>query len=200
MTYVELIIVLSIFSIIATVVIFNYKDFQAKVDIKNLSNDIALKFAQAQKDSTSGRIPSISVPDIENWKPSYGIYFDVDESNPTKVITEFIYFADLINGGVQNNIYDVAGGEFLETINITRGNFIQRIYFIESDQTADEAEVPSNTVNGDVYITYQRPGTIAEISCTSCPGDTIGLRIVVASPGGESSKIDIYESGRIKID
>jgi prepilin-type N-terminal cleavage/methylation domain-containing protein len=54
MTYVELIVVLSIFSVISTIVIFNYKEFQAKVDIRNLANDVALKIVQAQKNSTTG--------------------------------------------------------------------------------------------------------------------------------------------------
>ena len=43
MTYVELIVVLSIFAVLSSVAIFNYGSFQDKVDIKNLGSDIALK-------------------------------------------------------------------------------------------------------------------------------------------------------------
>ena len=67
MTYVELIVVLSIFSAMTSVVLFNYGEFQAKVDIKNLASDIALKIVEAQKSSLSGKLPE-SFP--VNWKPS----------------------------------------------------------------------------------------------------------------------------------
>ena len=56
MTYVELIVVLSIFSIMTSVVLFNYGAFQAKVDIKNLASDIALKIVEAQKSALSGKL------------------------------------------------------------------------------------------------------------------------------------------------
>ena len=49
MTYVELIVVLSIFSIMTSIVLFNYNEFQAKVDIKVLANDIVLNIVEAQK-------------------------------------------------------------------------------------------------------------------------------------------------------
>ncbi|KKQ07855.1 MAG: hypothetical protein US18_C0006G0001, partial [Parcubacteria group bacterium GW2011_GWB1_36_5] len=48
MTYVELIVVLSIFAVMSSIVLFNYGEFQAKVDIKNLASDIALKIVEAQ--------------------------------------------------------------------------------------------------------------------------------------------------------
>ena len=47
MTYIELIVVLSIFAVMSSVVIFNYGLFQARIDIKNLASDIALKFVEA---------------------------------------------------------------------------------------------------------------------------------------------------------
>ena len=40
MTYVELIVVLSIFAVLSSVAVFNYSEFQTKVDIKNLANDL----------------------------------------------------------------------------------------------------------------------------------------------------------------
>ena len=59
MTYVELIVVLSIFSVMTSVVLFNYNEFQAKIDIKVLANDIALKIVEAQKSALSGKLPQI---------------------------------------------------------------------------------------------------------------------------------------------
>src|SRR5687768_3941612 len=97
MSYVELIVVLSIFSLLSGVIIYNYGEFQAKVDIKNLASDIALKIVEAQKSSLSGKLPQAEVsPD---WKPSYGVYFSLLDEDGEK---SFIYFSD-IN---QDNIFD----------------------------------------------------------------------------------------------
>ena len=70
-TYVELIVVLSIFAIMSSVVIFNYGSYQTNVDIKVMANNIALKIVQAQKDATSGKWNPNELDN--NWKPSYGI-------------------------------------------------------------------------------------------------------------------------------
>jgi prepilin-type N-terminal cleavage/methylation domain-containing protein len=103
MTYIELIVVLAIFSIMASVVLFNYRDFQARIEIKSLSNDIALKIVGAQKAAMSGLLaplPQQKVQEewgITNWKPSYGLYFG-------KVTPEsFISFADLDNSAFLTN-------------------------------------------------------------------------------------------------
>src|SRR3990167_3431372 len=92
MSYIELIVVLSIFSAMTSIVLFNYGDFQAKVDIKNLASDIALKVVEAQKMSLSGQFPPQpqygAIGDPAAWKPSYGVSFDL--TTPT----QFIYFVD----------------------------------------------------------------------------------------------------------
>src|SRR3989338_5832996 len=78
MTYVELIVVLSIFSVMTSIALFDYNKFQAKVDIKVLATDI-------------------SDPD---WKPSYGIYFDATAPS------EFIYFANIDNNNYYDSSSD----------------------------------------------------------------------------------------------
>ena len=73
MTYVELIVVLSIFAIMSGVVLFNYGTFQARVQIKNYANDIAMQIVQAQKDAMGGKMPANG--SFPSGKPSYGVYF-----------------------------------------------------------------------------------------------------------------------------
>ena len=96
MTYVELIVVLSIFGIMSTVAIYNYGAFQAKVDVKNTASDIALKIVEAQKSAMSGNLPSDSP---SGWKSSYGVYFDpsTDEDLTDNIFLnkKLIYFKDL---------------------------------------------------------------------------------------------------------
>jgi len=79
MTYVELIVVLSIFAVMSGVTLFNYTAFEDKVNLQVLTSDIALEIVQAQKDSVYGRIPVQSVS--LGWKPSYGVHFDIVDSD-----------------------------------------------------------------------------------------------------------------------
>ena len=98
-SYVELIVVLSIFAIISSVSIFDYNSFQARVDIQNLANDIALQVLQAQSSALSGLQPPSGTFTNSlggTGKPAYGVYFSTTSSLGADS-THFIYFADLNN-------------------------------------------------------------------------------------------------------
>ena len=98
MSYVELIVVLAIFSIMSGVVLYNYQDFNKGTQIKSLSNDVALKIVETQKLAMSGTLVDPERQKkfeeqtgflSEKWRPSYGLFFDSGESK------SFLYFADL---------------------------------------------------------------------------------------------------------
>lgn len=194
MTYVELIVVLSIFSVISTIVIFNYKEFQAKVDIRNLANDVALKIVQAQKNSTTGDL-SDSIPTTippEAWKPSYGLYFDV--STPRN----FIYFTDLNNVSACDDPGCIPpytlGGEVDEIINITGGHTIP----LDGLQVIGDG-CPATVTN--LSITFKRPSSGAIISSNPPLGCTVNyVSITLASDYVFNAKIRVYPSGRIQFD
>jgi len=195
MTYVELIVVLSIFAVMTSVVLFNYGKFQEQVDIKVLANDIASKIVEAQKAAMSGEI--LVTPPSDDWKPSYGVYFDLStERYPDGVShnERFTYFADIDN----NNNYDVALDTSSATadITITKEDSVKDITAYFTDGTKDP-------LNGTLSITFTRPdsgavfydGTTGKISSVNY------LEITVQSPGSNPSVgyIDIYPSGRIQV-
>jgi len=193
MTYIELIVVLSIFAVMTSIVLFNYGDFQAKVDIKNLASDVALQIVQAQKDSSSGKLPT-QLPTVSPWRPAYGLYFDTTTDTNKK---SFIYFTDLNN----NNWYDdlscslpPTSGECLDKINITKNNFISRV-------DSYLGSVPTQITN-PIAITFKRPNSGAIFSYS----DGISLtgfdyvQITISSQDGKSTAlIKIYPSGRIQV-
>ena len=187
MTYVELIVVLSIFGIMSSIVLFNYNKFQAKVDIKNLANDIALKIVQAQKDAMSGKIPVQTIGD--SWRPSYGVYFDL--SYPKS----FIYFADL---PPINQLYDQGsgcdlGGECLDDIEITKG----KISKIEECSTGDCSS--SASISSSLSITFTRPNSGASFFPSMSVSSNY-IRITVSSSDGSfNGHIRVYPSGRIQV-
>ena len=193
MTYVELIVVLSIFSVMSAIMLFDYNKFEGKVDIKNLANDIAIKAIEAQKSATAGRLPP-SGSYAAGWKPSYGLYFKLGSPGDNKT---FLYFTDLNQSG---DFLDPLfcptpgnGGECLEKISITKGNTITEL-------RAYYADASSSTGN-DLSINFTRPNAGATIrSSTGFSGPVAYVQITIASPQGNTAKVKIYASGRIQID
>ena len=192
MTYVELIVVLSIFSVLSSVVIFNYGDFQARVDIKNLSSDIALKIVEAQKSSVNG---AWNFSAIANWKPSYGIYFNSSATLDTDGVSfnkKFIYFADLDN----NNNYDgpstCATAECLDKIIITKNNYISRI-----DSYTDS--ILTQQITNSLSIIFKRSDPGATFTSSGLLLGFDYIQITIASPRGATALIKIYPSGRVQI-
>ena len=206
MTYVELIVVLSIFAIMSGVVLVNYGSFQAKVDIKNYANDIALRIVQAQKDALSGKFQagfSVS-PD---WKPSYGIDFSMTHPN------NFIYFADTDYSS--NKYYDGYSSEWpvscpdinvdnecIENTKITKGEISSLQYYIGSSL--------NRITNGDLFITFTRPSSSVIFSvcdssgissCSQLSNSVSLAQITIASTGSNlaTACIQVYSSGRVQI-
>ena len=182
MTYVELIVVLSIFAVMSSIVLFNHGKFQAKVDIKNLANDIALKIVQAQKDAMSGKIQSTRF----EIAPAYGVYFNPTENK------SFIYFADFSNDHIFND--GSCYGECLDNINITKGNTISEI---EECLTGDCSS--SASISSSLSITFTRPNSGASFF-PSLSVSSNYIRITVSSSDGSfNGYIKIYPSGRIQV-
>ena len=185
MIYVELIVVLSIFSMMTAVVLFNYGTFQGKVDIKNLASDIALKIVEAQKSALSGKLPIQAT--APTWKPSYGIYIDKNSDNKS-----LLYFVDTNQDGNISDTNCSGSGECLEKITITKDNTISALNIFYQDTT-------SQSVN-DISVSFSRPnsGSVIKSSQPLLPGISY-VEITIASPKAPSAKIKVYTSGRIQV-
>ncbi len=191
MTYVELIVVLSIFSAMSSVVLFNYGDFQAKVDVKNLASDIALRVVEAQKSALSGKLPSIGQQAQAgvNWRPSYGIYFSI---NPISENKSFIYFVDIDQDGNLANPSCVEGGECLDKSSIIKENRISNLDVFYQDGT--------NMALDDLTITFSRPNSGAIFKSTGLSGSPVSYaQITVVSPKLTTGIIKVYSSGRVQV-
>lgn len=193
MTYVELIVVLSIFSVLSSVAIFNYGDFQSRVDIKNLAGDIALKIVQSQKAALSGLLPPLAQQSslIAGWKPSYGVYFNISSDNKS-----FVYFVDANQDGFLLDPTCTGIGECLDKVTITKGNTISALnVFYQNGSTS--------SLN-DLTITFLRPNSGANIKSSqiSLPltSPISYVQITTLSPKGATSLIKLYPPGRIELD
>ncbi|MFA5840699.1 MAG: type II secretion system protein [Candidatus Paceibacterota bacterium] len=182
MTYVELIVVLSIFSVLSSVAIFNYSGFQARVDIKNLASDIAIKVVEAQKSALAGVLPPSGFNFIPTWKPSYGVYFDITTQS------QFVYFVDLNNF----NGYEPSNNETLDTISITKNNTISSLEACYAVPC-----VPTSLNNLAIY--FSRPNSGAVINTTPVVPAPSYVQITARSPQGAYSLIKLYPSGRVEV-
>jgi len=190
MSYVELVVVLSIFSIMSGVAVYNYGAFQGKIDVKNLANDIALKIVQAQNEASSGKFPLYG--SFGSNKPSYGVHFDrgLDPKS-------FVYFADLDTSKVYNpgTLVCIPGttSECIEKINITKGNSVSDISVFYNNGS-------SISYPNGFYITFIRPGFEPTVAGTgSVLSNVYYTQITVASPRGNTAKVKLYASGRVQI-
>lgn len=193
MTYVELIVVLSVFSILLGIAMYNHGKFQDKVAIKNLANEVALKIVEAQKSSTSGKWHSSAGV---SWKPSYGVYFQPASPGSNR---SFIYFADVD----QDKGYTTSDSSFCPTPGTSGNRCLEKIS-LNRENTIGSLDLfyvgASSSVLTDLTVTFTRPDSSATILSTPAPTGTIDYaQITVASPSNLSAKIKIYPSGRIQI-
>ena len=194
MTYVELIVVLSIFSIMTSIALFNYNTFQSRVDIRNLSSDIAIKASEAQKASLSGKLPLLSQKQPatpSTWKPSYGVYFDKSVATNKS----FIYFDDLDQTGTLDSPTCAANTECLEKILITKGSYISNLDAFY--QSPPGGSLALTTLS----LAFVRPSVSPIINSTPVTVSPISyVQISISSSNGSAtSLIKVYPSGRIQV-
>ena len=187
MTYIELIVVFSIFSTLAAVVLFNYGAFQGRIDIKNLSNDLGLRIVQAQKYAMSGVMPNRSGLS-SSWRPSYGMYMNLTTDNKS-----FIYFTDINQNGKADDTVCAGSGECLEKVLITKSNYISSVKVYYSGN-------PTPTSINDLSVTFIRPSSTASFASSVSLNSGISyVEITVSSPKAYTGIIKIYPSGKIDI-
>ncbi len=197
MTYVELIVVLSIAGLVAGVSLFNYKEFQERVDMKNLANDIALKITEAQKNSISGKLPLTGTP-YPTWKPSYGVFFSFDEPEGNK---NFYLFTDLDQNKAMplEDIGACPQNECLAKITLSNKYYINKIWAIT------QSESYHDIYNLNISFTRPNSGAIFTNKDPAFYNDIIGETVLyfnielMSADGSTSSNIRIYPSGRIEI-
>lgn len=207
MSYVELIVVLSIFAVVSSIVMFNYGIFQGKVDVKNLAGDIALKIVEAQNSSLNGAFSNhpTNLTSPSSWKPSYGVYFSSSTTTGGNGngadYKNFLYFTDRNNDGVFNDTAcnpSNTNSECLEKISITKNNFISSIN--KCSGSVCDVNAPNSSLTY-FAILFKRPDSapIFSVPAGYELNNSQYYQIKLDSPKQVSSYIKIYSSGRIKI-
>lgn len=147
-TLVEFILILSIFSIMAGVTMFNFNGFRSNIAMENLAYDVALSIQNIQQRAASGANLTTT-----SAATSSGIFQGIQF---TKLSTggyspEFILFQDRVT---QNQRYDSTSfGELIDRIKIQYNEYVKNIEYNSSSNFA----TGSTTLNNDVAILFKRP-------------------------------------------
>lgn len=215
MTYIELVVVMSIFAIMSAISFSNFKEFQSRIELKNLATNIAFKILEAQKNAVNGKLspPLPWLQPIPDWKPSYGVYFNIGGNgqppNPNIGRTIFYYYVDLdqnkyFSDAVPSGSY-TCNDECLEVITITNGSYIYDV--IDSGGFSFSFN-PQGIEN--LHLNFTRPKHTSEVSAIPSAGNWGGVwfDIILASPDlpvpvypnyEDATKVRIWNNGRIEI-
>ena len=174
-TVIEMIVVISIFSILAGAVLFNYKDFNNATDFSSAAQDIALVVRKAQTESIAGKYPTIGQtqnPVDASWKPSYGVYF---ENN-----NKMIYYFDRNNDGKYtsygNNCLE-QNSECLEEITLGKNRTFPKLCSYVDTTGAGQDCTLSN-----LSVTFKRPFPDAVVRHTYNANDIGSVPIIPTGP------------------
>jgi len=184
-TFIELIMVIVIFSIFSGVVMFNFGDFSDSISVQNLAQQIALEIKQAQSDAIMGKDASVftGTCDTMSCRPSYGVSFNASPSQNK----QFIYFQDLNN----NNIIDDDNLSANQLVVIPRENYISAVCFDGEDCSSNNSK--------SVDITFIRPFPNAHFYSTGLVVKS-KVEIKVQSPRSDATRtITVTSLGQISV-
>lgn len=179
---IELIMVVTIMTLITSVVLYNHARFSGGVLLENLAYEIALTVRQAQFFGINVR-ENLNVQG--DFSSGYGVFFDKTTVPPN---SSFIFFSDTNNDGKYNS----GSGELLEQYNMAGGNIIEKIC-VDNDCSVEK-----------LYITFKRPNPDAIIKTGGVVNCGVGCgtaQIYIGEPRGKSPDkiITVRSTGQISI-
>ena len=194
-TIIEMLVVLAIFAIMSSIVIFQYPTFQAQIDLKNTATDVALQIVQAQKDAVNGKLnttKSVSNP----WTPSYGVYFTNSSLASPILKDSFASYIDLNDTFTFDRVGcpSLANNDCLYNYSLSKGIKINSIKYLDES---------GNTITPiDFAINFTRPNFMPVFTVpyiNNIISDIRYAEIVIKSPKGTYKYLCIYPSGRIQV-
>lgn len=210
LTLLEVVFVITIFAIMASIVLFNFKGFGNSTAMNNLAQDIALRVVEAQKSATSGAL----TPGLDGLSdataPSYGAYFDSGTA-ASVANHSFSYFADQNHDGFFNDLglcpsAPVAGNECLSVTTITTGDYISDIC-VQHPIPGSPAHVDCRT-DASLHVTFTRPyhdavmkACVAAGPCgTPIVADAAYIEITSSTDAAEKRTIVVTALGEVHVE
>jgi len=176
---IELLVTVSIFTIITGIVLANFPTFSSKIALENLANEVALAVRQAQVFGVASREFGVG----SGVFPTHGVHFDKAQN------TTFFLYADTN----ENNKYD-GDAELIETFTIHRRNSISQLCGFQNINSACKK---LNYLD----ITFTRPNPEPTIIGRVGMGNVnySYSTITMKSPSGNTRLVTVWSNGQIAI-
>ena len=193
-TLVELLVTLSLFVVLTTIVIFSQSKFNGSILLTNLAYDVALTVRQAQTYGVNVREDVKETKIAEKFQHAYGVHFDT-KNNHDK---EFILFSDSNNSGKYNGNWDCksSSDSCVNSYSIKRGNYISSIFIISSDTGCSSVDGGCSVDKLD--ITFLRPDPNARFDSPS-KNNITEAKIIISSANGDTRNVVVNSTGQISI-
>jgi prepilin-type N-terminal cleavage/methylation domain-containing protein len=211
-TLVELLVTLSVFTVISALTLANYPKFNNQTAITGLAQQIAISIREAQVYGVAVKNASSTASIVSpNVYPAYGIFFATTSVGTTYggATSYSIFFDRVTSNGVapyfrpMGDNYFSDSGELVETVKIQNGSKIVSICGVPTNgSTCDTAY--------SAFVVFRRPNPDAIIKTITTAGtwpyttptlvDCQRLDIVIRSRDQNLTKtIQVYSSGQITV-
>ncbi|MEQ1666552.1 MAG: type II secretion system protein [Bdellovibrionales bacterium] len=214
-TLVELLVTLSVFTVVSAVTLANYPKFNNQTAITALAQQIAISIREAQVYGVAVKNSSTTASVVaQNVYPAYGIYFATTTASTTYGSgTSYSVFFDKVTGTGPAPYFKPIGddyftdlSELVETVRIQNGNRIIGLCGVELTPPGNTTCVPAYWAN----VVFRRPNPDAIIKIvktnTLWPSgsptlvEVSRLDITIRSRDQSLTKvIQIYSSGQINV-
>jgi prepilin-type N-terminal cleavage/methylation domain-containing protein len=209
MTLIELMVVLSIFIIVTSTVLFDYGTYRSKISLDNLASDIAASVRKAQA-------YAIGVYGAGSFfSYGYGVRFSTDPAPHDPLYgsnKSFLLFTDVSGNRMYDNPLDgpcsqssvgVNNNECSEMLSITTPVQISAIYLNGSTTpvpTGGSIDIVFNRPNPDAHFCYRSASDPSQCDPTSISHVTIEISNIDSTPSTLTTKdITIWTTGQISV-
>lgn len=187
----ELLVVISIFTIITTIALFDQGRLNSNVLLTNLAYDVALTVREAQAYGVGVKFSGTA----NNAENAYGIYIDLTNPDGIEI------FRDVDDDG----IYDVGGDGVEKTYKFSnqRGNQISALCGADSSSWNPGETCPNGLkkANSNMSITFKRPNPEANFIADGVSSFSGPAYIVLKSQDGTNCRaVAIGGSGQIRVE
>lgn len=188
-TLIEFIVVMTIFSIMSAVSVFNYNEYSDNIKTNNIAQDIAITIRQAQVYGLSGSDNTTNIARITQDRSIRGVSIDLGTDTMT-------IFED--NRAVRNFVYDNGDDLIIDKRTIKS----QDIGIIEFE-LCNEAGTCVTENSGSVDISFRRPYPDAFISLDGNPDPSNPYRsvslVIGTDQNNDSSVVTVNSVGSISV-
>jgi prepilin-type N-terminal cleavage/methylation domain-containing protein len=199
LTFVEMIVVIGIFSVLAGVSLFSFSSFTNNITLQNVAQDVSLRIVEAQRGATSGYVSQIdSLSSNANYRPSYGVYFNILGTG----LDQFSLFIDLPISNDGRYAYEgqpnqnCPSGECRSVTKFQNGYGIKKICL-------NQGTICPSTPITKAYVRFERPYLDAKLYYVLSGGSSSinysDMEIELYSPKGLSSTIIVRSTGQVEV-